>query len=226
MFLADESESRYEALIKLAEEVTRSTDMEQPTYFVELPVITLGAEDPPTYIDLVAIVDGIETGRRRPVEEIRAQRQVPQPPEHLIVSGMEQARHAVPITESITHEEEEIKKDLETIKKEIKSVSPKLKEVRLRHVKVKNLVLPSLSLSDQIAELQRIMEGINEGIFDKEHMEIVLEEVFGLYQVVEKAKKSLKKRNVQTGSLEQSLWALRDQRLNETIELLRRRGVA
>lgn len=56
-----------------------------------------------------------------------------------------------------------------------------------------NLVLPNLSLADQVAELERILEGINTGVLRGDDLETVRSEIYGLVNQVNQEKKRLAK---------------------------------
>ncbi len=75
-----------------------------------------------------------------------------------------------------------------------------------------DLVLPQLSIPDQITELQRIIEGLNEHVFDDYHIGIVRKELLGL------------QRYVKSGGTESAIalpiLQLRDKYLKEAIELI------
>ena len=45
----------------------------------------------------------------------------------------------------------------------------------------KRLVMPKLSVQDQLSDLEGIEEGVSEGVFDKRHMGIIAEEIRWLY---------------------------------------------
>ncbi|MGC8729851.1 MAG: hypothetical protein ACP5RP_00485 [Candidatus Micrarchaeia archaeon] len=45
-------------------------------------------------------------------------------------------------------------------------------------------VLPSLSLPDQISELEKIQEGLKQGIFNQDNINVVKEEVYSLYNAL------------------------------------------
>ncbi len=79
-----------------------------------------------------------------------------------------------------------------------------------------NLVLPNLSAADQLSELEKIIESIKNRVFDNNQMEIVRDEVFGLYD-------SMKGANAagNAGGADPSLLALRDKRLSEALSLLK-----
>ena len=84
----------------------------------------------------------------------------------------------------------------------------------------KDLVLPKLSIADQISELERIIEGLKEQVFDENHKEVVLQEIYGLSVYIERSSKDLRKRKITLNQTEQSLWALRQQRLDEAMGLI------
>lgn len=112
------------------------------------------------------------------------------------------------------------KSDLAAIAGDIASSIPILKGLKIQRVNTKELVLPNLSLADQIAELERIIEGLTENVFDKDHMDIVVLEVYGLRDAVKGFKKGVKRRGKPLSTLEQSLWSIRDQRISDAIALL------
>ncbi len=73
----------------------------------------------------------------------------------------------------------------------------------------RGLVLPGLSPSDQLSELEKIVEGIDTGAFDKEHIGIIKMEVSGL-------SKSLAARKAPQGA-DSGILALRDKKLKEVL---------
>ncbi len=82
-----------------------------------------------------------------------------------------------------------------------------------------DLVLPGLSLSDQVSELERIIEGLRANIFIGDEEEIVEEELYGLASQVKKEKAELKRGKALQQDAAQ-LWSLRDQRLTIAVGLL------
>ncbi len=96
-------------------------------------------------------------------------------------------------------------KELEDALSSIGSVMAKVTEAKPG----KGLVLPGLSPSDQLSELEKIMEGIDTGAFDKEHMGIIRMEVSGL-------SKSLAVRKAPQGA-DTGILALRDKKLKEVL---------
>ncbi len=81
-----------------------------------------------------------------------------------------------------------------------------------------DLQLPKLSVSDQISELEQMIDGLKSRTFDYEHIETIKKEVYGLdkYMIREIMKGSKKKLT----QMEQNLITLRDQRLNEAMKIL------
>jgi hypothetical protein len=79
------------------------------------------------------------------------------------------------------------------------------------------LVLPKLSVPEQISELEKIIESIKNNYFDKYQMEIVVRELNGLADAV----KSGKAETAQD-SLEEELKALRNSRLSDALALLQK----
>ncbi|MGC8478739.1 MAG: hypothetical protein ACP5NE_02330 [Candidatus Micrarchaeia archaeon] len=175
-------------------------------------------EVPNGYSKLLELIESTETGRQKQKEEPKEHKEVQ---EHIVVSGLEQAKYSNP--SPIAREEEEVKKDLAEIKDKISGIVPKVKEIKKPRAKSSDLVLPTLSLTDQIAELERVIEGIKEGIFDEEHLEIVKLEVFGLHDIVEKAERKKKRAEANGSEIEGSLVEVRNQRLEEAIALLQNR---
>lgn len=83
------------------------------------------------------------------------------------------------------------------------------------------LVLPKLSIYDQVSELERIIEGLGENAFDKEHIEIIKKEVYGLNDELNRQKRDTKR----LSSMELSIIELRNSRLSYVMAMLRDIGV-
>ncbi len=152
---------------------------------------------------------------------------------HLITSGVAQTQftqtnvvkkktekkgffNQAPSVSQLTEQKQNVANELSKIASSLSSSIPDIKEFTRRKINTKELVLPNLSAADQISELERIIEGLKEQVFDQAHVNVVSQEVYGLKQVVNDSKK--KKKVV--GVLEASLLELRDQRLDEAIALL------
>jgi hypothetical protein len=81
------------------------------------------------------------------------------------------------------------------------------------------IMLQNLSISDQISELERIIDGLKGQSLDYEKKEEIKKEVYSLNkEVIEEIMKGTKKAASKT---EQDLIRLRDQRLNEAVALLK-----
>jgi hypothetical protein len=245
--MEDEDGKRYQELVAQIESVEASSSKPDE---VALDVWSAtGAplpEQPKSYAELVDIINGIESGGRRMMKEPQEKR-IEQPSLHLVTSGVAQASYTygiprpqppsgspaeartgmqVPSGERMKQHKERIKKEMVAITNRLSSLKPKLKlELKKRNIRRSDLVLPSLSLADQISEVERIIEGIRENVFDKEHMDIVSQEIYGLQDIVKEEKASINEQAEQ-GSLEQSLRNLRDQRLSEAIRLMQQGGAA
>jgi len=158
-----------------------------------------------TYLDLLNKINTIESNSEG--QRIRAQKTVPKESQ-LIASGVQQSSRASAVP-TATQQSFEVPESPQ---------QPKSK-IRVKYNE-KDLVLPKLSIADQISELERIIEGLKEQVFDDTHKEIVLQEVYGLNAYIDRSSKDLKKRRMTLNQTEQSLWMLRQQRLDEAISLI------
>ncbi len=80
----------------------------------------------------------------------------------------------------------------------------------------KRLVLPNLSLADQVAELDKIVENMRKGSFDADQMEVVKEEVAGLADILS----SRPETTLALPSYEQDLLKIRKARLAEALSII------
>ncbi|MCL4389374.1 hypothetical protein M1397_02045 [Candidatus Marsarchaeota archaeon] len=113
--------------------------------------------------------------------------------------------------------------ELAELTKELPLNIPLFSGSELKKVKESDLVLPNLSITDQISELERIMEGIRGGAFGNDDMEIIKEELYGLaVEVDEEKRKTRKAKEIPKGE-DYQLLLLRDQRLSNAIDMLSRR---
>ncbi|MGC9099212.1 MAG: hypothetical protein ACP5HW_01535 [Candidatus Micrarchaeia archaeon] len=111
-------------------------------------------------------------------------------------------------------EEEKVEKAAEEIKEVIGSIGKEFEKNIKREtgrIKGEKLVLPTLSLQDQISELEKISEGIDENVFTEEQMKIVKEEVTGLKDKVKMEK------TAPTDEFQKSLISLRNQKIEEVL---------
>ncbi len=104
---------------------------------------------------------------------------------------------------------------------QVPSTPDALKGIRVKKVNFKDLVLPNLSMPDQVSELERIIESVREGVLDQEHVDVVKQEVYGLYYYIELQRRQVVKEKKKLNSLEQSMWNLRDQRLIDAVNALK-----
>jgi hypothetical protein len=126
-----------------------------------------------------------------------------------------------PASEKIRGELSDVEKSIASInlqKREPKEANPgeykKLKTVAISKRIMKNAVLPNLSVSDQVSELEKIIEGIKEGVFDKAHIDIIKREVKDLNDILKIER--MENPNVQEDPME----GLRDLRLSDVMALL------
>ncbi len=169
-----------------------------------------------TYLDMLEEIDSIIANKQKGTVKESVQTYQQPAAQHIITSGVEQSQ----LSNVIPGAAEENAQGGGTLGPEamLKQIPlPKFKYMSAKKVDVEQMVLPSLSMSDQIAELERIIEGTKENIFDADHFEIVMEEVYALVKTVNDRKKKMKKNGAKVSSLEQSLWLLRDRRLEEAI---------
>jgi hypothetical protein len=198
-------QSEYEQIAAYIKQIEQSSQKpQQSTINISSLFTEEGDSNIPTYLDLLSRIDTIESGREG--QRIRSQKTMPKESQ-LIASGVEQVSKAsaMPTAQLQSFEVPESKKQ-----------QPRAK-VKFNE---KDLVLPKLSISDQISELERIIEGLKEQVFDDNHKDIVLQEVYGLSAYIERNSKELRKRRITLNQTEQSLWSLRQQRLDEAMSLI------
>ena len=96
-------------------------------------------------------------------------------------------RHAPEVLARITERRKEVAKELEQmIKVEAKPkvAEPMEAEERKPEPQKESLVMPGLSLQDQIRELEKIGMGLDQGVFESIQLEIIKKEVAGLKAVM------------------------------------------
>jgi len=232
MCLAEEgagSESEYMKLVELMQssENVAGTNEEGVVLDLDKAVAVQPVESTGSYAQLVELIESVEGGGRQKAKEVQKQK-APEPQEHIIMSGLEQAKYSNPVPSFTAKEEEAARKEFEALKEKLGGIAPKIRELKRPKVKSGDLVLPTLSLTDQISELERIIEGVKENIFDKEHMDIVKLEVFGLNEIIERSERAKRKQakaaNAEAATtIEESLVQVRNQRLAEAVTLLQNR---
>lgn len=225
--------AEYEELLKVVEQVENSSE-KQELNFVDMSVIMSAQrqENAPKYLDLLGDVSAIESTQKMQREEQMRERQkmelAAQRPGQPMASAAVQSNQAQrePVYERYEEQMakgvEGVKAELGTLANRLGTIKPKIGELKIKRINTKDLVLPGLSLSDQISELERIIEGLRQGVFDSDHLDVVRQEVLGLAQVVRSQEKSANAPQYMDQT-ERSLAAVRDQRISEAIPLLNSR---
>jgi hypothetical protein len=214
----------YQKYLKLLNSIFENTTTQQIQYIDLSSIPEIKKAQPISYNDAISLLEKIE-GKKYIKETVKEKTEITKEaktvPSHFISSGLQQAKYtqtSAPI-QTVTNPKissfDIVKEKLFNITKNIQ-IAKKSKIIKEK-INIKDLVLPSLSISDQISELERIIEGLNEKIFDSEHLEIVAEEVYGLQMVVENEQKAKK---AAISELERSLIALRNQRLSDALAIL------
>ena len=227
-------ENSYGNLVNLIKEVEASSPKKDSESINASKIFDQGSSNKAksTYIDLMEIIDAIESRKKAP--RASATVQGPVQPSHLITAGVSQVgnsniipeikqptvQNEVPAQQQFVQPNAKAEAVQEMKEATAEMPSKQMIKASIKRINMKDLVLPSVSMSDQISELERIIEGLKENVFDEEHLDIVIQEVYGLSQYVEKADKDLKKRHIELSQLERSLWQIRDQRLKEATAIL------
>lgn len=232
--MVEEEASGYQKAVALIEDVEQNSKRSEVNYISVAPALAVPSLQPGNYGKVVEFIDEMEGGILAP----RKPKEKPAPvAPHIITSGLAQAKYAEilptgpaapqqrqpgkPSAEAVQRHKENIFKELNKVARKFGARQPSMKK---KKIKTEALVLPNLSLTDQIAELERIIEGLNEMVFDQEHLAVITEEIRGLRQTaVDEAKA---KRRDKLNSLEQSLWDLRNQRLTDAILLIQKYNAA
>ncbi len=231
-----EDESDYQKMVALIEDVEQTSQRSEVNYISVASAVAAPTLQAGDYEKVVAFIDEMEGGGASKRKEVKEKPIAPAAPSHLVTSGVAQAKYAGsvppsaaapprqpqppgrPSAEAVQRHKENIFRELGEIAK--KFGGARQPAIKKKKVKVEELVLPNLSLADQISELERIIEGLQENVFDQEHLAVITDEVRGLRQIaVDEAK--VKKRE-KLNSLEQSLWDLRNQRLTDAILLIQK----
>lgn len=75
-------------------------------------------------------------------------------------------------------------KEVKQIGSQLPRVAENVKRMTEKRIDISGLVLPNLPVADQVSELERIIEALNENIFNTEQVSIVRQELEGLRQVI------------------------------------------
>ena len=216
--------STYDDLVKYLKELEGKAT-QSPRSTIDLsPLFNMKSERSKiTYIDMVNLIDSLES--RKPIRGVEGQKIAP----HMEVAGVTQAQYSqmgqVATPQKTAAMEQPLAGKSAAAGAEVADLTreinvPRIKGFDIKKINESDLVLPNLSMADQISELEKILEGLKENVFDDKHIGVVIEELYGLADVTNQEKRRLKKNKISMSQLEQSLWALRDDRLNTAISLL------
>ncbi|HUY70076.1 MAG TPA: hypothetical protein VMV00_00725 [Candidatus Baltobacteraceae bacterium] len=136
-----------------------------------------------------------------------AQKRVPQ----IRAPPMPNIRIGAAVSRGITAMEAEkqaVGRELGALVKGMGALESAVKSVTIKKIDTRSLVLPNLSVSDQIVELERIAQGLKENVFDQDQLSVIRQEVLGLNQVANEGKRQ-----------GDPLTAARDQRLREIMSM-------
>ena len=181
---------------------------------------------PKTYAELLKMVDEIES--RRSVKDSFKEKEVPVTP--VAVSARQQPSTVAPQPQQTVSSispvgyaglDDAMKAPEESAEEKKRGFwKPKSKA----RIDTSNLVLPGLQLAEQVTELEHIIQGLKQAAFDKEHFQIVVDEVYGLKQTVDDQKIVQKKAGSGAIGQNQQLLRLRDKRIAEAMVLLQKGG--
>ncbi|MCL4379679.1 MAG: hypothetical protein M1160_03635 [Candidatus Marsarchaeota archaeon] len=161
----------------------------------------------PSYKDMLAVINEIERVKARvPKAAPAAQTVAPPPPQ------VKQEELAQLPTEQKEGANLYAGKELVELAKSLPVKIPKIGKHKLKREKAANLVLPNLSLIDQVAELERLLDAINAKALRGDELDTVASELYGLVEQVNAEKKQLKKGRLPSAD-EYQLMELRDQRI-------------
>lgn len=125
------------------------------------------------------------------------------------LQALSRMQSAKEFSEDIGKAEHELSTMLEKLSKSTGRISSAVEDIVLKNAP--GSVLVSLSVQDQIAELERISLGLEEGVFDKQRTGIIINEVRHLSRSVKKTK---------PGDANDDLVGLRNRRLDEVMRKL------
>lgn len=213
------SVGQYEKMLKLIADIEKDSEKKQSA---EVDISSaFSVESRPalqTYDEILSLINEIErkgrifsrqkpiqTERMASVQEVRQNIETPSAP----------VQEGAPASAA----ENKAKEELAELTKELPLNIPLFSDSKLKKVKISDLVLPNLSIMDQVAELERIIEGIKGGAFNNDDISIVKEELYGLAKAVNDESKELRKKSLYEGG-DYQLRLLREQRLEEAIKML------
>lgn len=223
-----EGATTYSRLVKQIEELEASSQKaESGNVDISRSFLAGGSDNRADYKAVIDVVEEIEKkggvfqkqrqAREEPAQKGRQAEQVP-----LTTPAIEEQVAVSPESLASYNAEVRAQKELEELTKSLPVKMPLFEAQKIRKVDP-DLVLPNLSLSDQVAELERIIDGLRSNIFVGDEREIVEEELYGLLETVQKEKKTMKKKK-SVSEDEIQLLGVRDKRLTDAITLLQHTG--
>jgi hypothetical protein len=114
-----------------------------------------------------------------------------------------------------------VKEEMSAFAKKLPSASAPSQPINTFQMKVDSsddIILPKLSIQDQISELERMIEGIKEHVFNADQLNVIKKEVNGLSaQIMQERKGGAPK---DTSDIQAQLVLVRDQRIGTVISAL------
>jgi hypothetical protein len=212
--------AQYNDLIKIIEEAEKNST-KVDINIIDISGISLQQEgSKPLFKDLFALVseaesDSMDVQHRAKPRQILQMQSTQSKQNAMQEQYQEIKKQAQSYMQQSSTQTEQMQK--ETASNEIGEFADNLKQESTTPIKEviepptdEHLVLPNLSIADQISELERIIEGIKEHVFDNEQIAIIKKEINGLSQMVEKGKGSY---TASSSDMDQPLLVLRDMRL-------------
>ena len=229
--MADQlGETAYSRLVRQITEIENSVSMnEEATADISGSFMANPSSGKaPTYKSLLDVINEIEKKGRpqptRPVPKPAPQTQVAQPAkpaEAQVQQPVQQEELAqLPVAQK---ESPNVYagKELAALSKALPVRIPRFGAHRFKKANAADLVLPNLSLADQIAELERILEGINSGVVHGDDIGTARDELYGLVEQVNLEKKKLTKGKPPSPD-DYAALQLRDKRIEDVMAALER----
>ncbi len=219
----------YARLIGRIQEIEKTATRPENAYVNITSVFsTAQKEKPRTFSELLKAIDGIEakktaakevTKDKGPVTPVPVSARV-QPSEEKLPKKESAGIAEYPGLEAAMSKQENTdeSKGLSRLSRIRSMGQPKM------HIDTEKLVLPGLQMQDQVTELDNIIAGLKQGAFDKDHIQIVIQEIYGLKQVADEQKKEQKKQAKKLTASDQTLWNMRDKKIAEAIIQLQKGG--
>ncbi|MDE1833285.1 MAG: hypothetical protein KGH58_02600 [Candidatus Micrarchaeota archaeon] len=224
-------EDNYEQLLKVVSTVEGAAKPQEVNFIDTSGIgVEIASTQRPRYADMLKLIYGIESKMLAEMKQqaahpqARAQQEVQVQQEKISIAQRIEPKMQMPRPnirigaavsrglkgmEEIAARREAAARELGAFaREELGAIESRVKTVRIKRINTRSLVLPNLSVSDQIVELERIAEGLKENVFDQDQLSVVRDEVLGLNQVVRESPQS-----------QDALSQARDQRLKEVMSM-------